>query len=135
MAMQLGNSEEFKSEINVTPLVDIVLVLLIIFMVVTPLLKQEVPLADNSHGVTDASQLTLTISADGLLLLNGENLLAETLVTQLQAIYANRADKTIFLEADRSLPYGRVVDVMDDCRAAGVVTIGVITKKEKPRAS
>jgi len=139
MAMQLGSSEEFKSEINVTPLVDIVLVLLIIFMVVTPLLKQEVPIelpiADNSRGVADASQLTLTITTDGLLLLNGENLLAETLVTQLQAIYANRADKTIFLEADRSLPYGRVVDVMDDCRAAGVVTIGVITKKEKPGAS
>jgi biopolymer transport protein ExbD len=139
MAMQLGSNEEFRSEINVTPLVDVVLVLLIIFMVVTPLLKQEVPielpLADNSRGVTDTSQLTLTIAADGLLLLNGENLLAETLVTQLQAIYTNRADKTIFLEADRSLPYGRVVDVMDDCRAAGVVTIGVITKKEKTGAS
>lgn len=139
MAMQLGNSEEFKSEITVTPLVDIVLVLLIIFMVVTPLLKQEVPIelpiADNSRGVTDASQLTLTITTNGLLLLNGENLLAETLVTQRQAIYANRADKTIFLEADRSLPYERVVDVMDDCRAAGVATIGVITKKEKPGAS
>jgi biopolymer transport protein ExbD len=138
MAMQLGNNNEFNAEINVTPLVDVVLVLLVIFMVVTPLLKQEVPielpLADNSREATDVSQLTLSVAADGLFLLNGEPILAEALVSQLQGIYANRADKTIFLEADRSLPYGRVVDVMDDCRAAGVVTIGVITKREKTGA-
>lgn len=137
MAMQLGNSEELKSEINVTPLVDVVLVLLIIFMVVTPLLKQEVPielpLADNSRNAKDLSQMTLTLDADGLLLLNGQNILPEALVTQLQAIYAARADKTIFLEADRNLSYGRVVDVMDDCRAAGVTTIGVITKRDKAK--
>ncbi|MGH8007603.1 MAG: ExbD/TolR family protein [Egibacteraceae bacterium] len=138
MAMQLGNSGELKAEINVTPLVDVVLVLLIIFMVVTPLLKQEVPielpLADNSRGTKDLSQLTLTIDADGLLLLNGQHVLSEALVTQLQAIYAARTDKTIFLEADRNLSYGRVVDVMDECRAAGVATIGVITRREQPEA-
>ncbi len=135
MAMRLGDSEDLKSEINVTPLVDVVLVLLVIFMVVTPLLKQEVPielpLAENSRETKDLSQLTLTIAADGLLLLNGESILPEALVTQLKSIYESRADKTIFLEADRTLPYGRVVDVMDDCRAAGVTTIGVITKRER----
>jgi len=133
--MRLGDSEDLKSEINVTPLVDVVLVLLVIFMVVTPLLKQEVPielpLAENSRETKDLSQLTLTIAADGLLLLNGESILPEALVTQLKSIYESRADKTIFLEADRTLPYGRVVDVMDDCRAAGVTTIGVITKRER----
>jgi biopolymer transport protein TolR len=139
MAMRLGNSEELKAEINVTPLVDVVLVLLIIFMVVTPLLKQEVPielpLADNSREMKDLSQLTLTLAADGTLLLNGELLLAQALVPQLQRIYEGRADKTIFLEADRNLPYGQVVDVMDDCRAAGVKTIGVVTKREKTGTS
>jgi biopolymer transport protein ExbD len=139
MAMQLGNNNEFNAEINVTPLVDVVLVLLVIFMVVTPLLKQEVPielpLAENSRETTDLSQVTLTVAADGLFLLNGEPILAEALVSQLRGIYANRTDKTIFLEANRSLPYGRVVDVMDDCRAAGVVTIGVITKREQTGAS
>ncbi len=138
MAMQLGNSEELKSDINVTPLVDVVLVLLIIFMVVTPLLKQEVPielpLADNSREAKDLAQLTLTLAADGTLLLNGENIVGEALVTQLKTIYVGRADKTIFLEADRTLPYGRVVGIMDDCRAAGVTTIGVITKREKAEA-
>jgi len=134
-----GRNEEFKAEINVTPLVDVVLVLPIIFMVVTPLLQQEVPielpLAENSRETKELSQLTLTIAADGLLLLNGENILPEASVTQLKSIYENRADKTIFLEADRPLPSGRVVDVMEDCRAAGVTTSGVITKREKAETS
>ena len=135
MAVRLGSNEELQSEINITPLVDVVLVLLVIFMVVTPLLKQEVPielpLADNSRATQDLTQLTLTIAADGGVLLNSQPMLREALVTQLQAIYAERADKTIFLEADRNLSYGQVVDVMDDCKAAGVTAIGVITKREK----
>lgn len=139
MAIRLGNNEELQAEINVTPLVDVVLVLLVIFMVVTPLLKQEVPielpLAEHSRSSQDLSQLTLTLAADGSALLNGQPLLREALTTQLQTIYAERADKTIFLEADRNLSYGQVVDVMDDCRAAGVATIGVITKREKAEGS
>jgi biopolymer transport protein TolR len=139
MAVRLGSSEELQSEINITPLVDVVLVLLVIFMVVTPLLKQEVPidlpLADNSRATQDLTQLTLTIAADGGVLLNSQPMLREALVTQLQAIYAERVDKTIFLEADRNLSYGQVVDVMDDCKAAGVTAIGVITKREKAATS
>jgi len=139
MAVRLGSSEELQSEINITPLVDVVLVLLVIFMVVTPLLKQEVPielpLADNSRTTQDLTQLTLTIAADGGVLLNSQPMLREALVTQLQAIYAERTDKTIFLEADRNLSYGQVVDVMDDCKAAGVTAIGVITKREKVATS
>ena len=139
MAVRLGSSEELQSEINITPLVDVILVLLVIFMVVTPLLKQEVPielpLADNSRTTQDLTQLTLTIAADGGVLLNSQPMLREALVTQLQAIYAERADKTIFLEADRNLSYGQVVDVMDDCKAAGVTAIGVITKREKAATS
>ena len=139
MAVRLGSSEELQSEINITPLVDVVLVLLVIFMVVTPLLKQEVPielpLADNSRATQDLTQLTLTIAADGGVLLNSQPMLREALVTQLQAIYAERTDKTIFLEADRNLSYGQVVDVMDDCKAAGVTAIGVITKREKAATS
>ena len=139
MAVRLGSNEELQSEINITPLVDVVLVLLVIFMVVTPLLKQEVPIelpiADNSRATQDLTQLTLTIAADGGVLLNSQPMLREALVTQLQAIYAERADKTIFLEADRNLSYGQVVDVMDDCKAAGVTAIGVITKREKAATS
>lgn len=135
MAMRLGNNEELQADINITPLVDVVLVLLVIFMVVTPLLKQEVPIelpiADNSRSAQDLSQLTLTLASDGGVFLNGQPVLREALVTQLQTIYATRADKTIFLEADRTLSYGQVVNVMDDCKAAGVTAIGVLTKREK----
>jgi biopolymer transport protein TolR len=135
MAIDLREDDELKSDINVTPLVDVVLVLLVIFMVVTPLIKQEVPielpLAENSHQTQDLSQLILTVLADGSLLLNREAIPREELTARLTALYATRSDKTIFLEADRSLVYDHVVQVMDECRAAGVTTIGVLTKKRE----
>ncbi len=139
MAVRPSSDEELKAEINVTPLVDVVLVLLIIFMVVTPLLKQEVPielpLAEQSRGAEDAGQVTVSLAADGRRLINGEEVPADTLVERLTAMYAERPQKTIFLEADRTLSHGAVVDLMDDCRAAGIVQIGVITKKEAPAAA
>src|SRR5262245_54929761 len=135
MAMNLSEDEELKADINVTPLVDVVLVLLVIFMVVTPLIKQEVPIelpqAENSKQTQDLSQLILTVLADGSLLLNRETIAREELTSRLTALYAIRSDKTIFLEADRSLVYDRVVQVMDECRAAGVTTIGIITQKPR----
>jgi len=134
LAVQASNNDDLKAEINVTPLVDVVLVLLIIFMVVTPLLKQEVPielpLAEHSRGAEDASQVTVSLSADDRTLINGTEVPAGDLIARLSEIYAGRSDKSIFLEADRALPHGRIVDLMDDCRAAGVTHIGVITKKD-----
>jgi biopolymer transport protein ExbD len=134
MAIQVTSSEELKAEINVTPLVDVVLVLLIIFMVVTPLLKQELPIelpiADTSQAAADVSQVTISLAADGRALVNGVEAPAGELAERLTALYAGRTDKTIYLEADRALPHGRVVDLMDDVRAAGVVRIGVVTKRD-----
>jgi biopolymer transport protein TolR len=134
VAVHATSNDELKAEINVTPLVDVVLVLLIIFMVVTPLLKQEIPielpLAENSRGAEDASQVTISLAADGGTLINGTAVPGGDLVPRLTAMYADRPDKTIFLEADRGLTHGRVVDLMDDCRAAGIVQIGVVTKKK-----
>jgi biopolymer transport protein ExbD len=139
MAMRAGVDDELKAEINVTPLVDVVLVLLVIFMVVTPLLKQEVPvelpIAESSETVADPGQLTLTIGANGAPRLDGREVPSEALVDELRRIYDARVDKTIFLEADRSVSYGQVVDVMDDCRAAGVTHIGVLTRRPSTPAS
>jgi biopolymer transport protein ExbD len=136
MATTTSEGDELKSDINVTPLVDVMLVLLVIFMVVTPLLKQqlpvELPLAAHSHEAQETSQVTLAATADGTLLLNEQPVAAEALDDALHNLYAERVDKTIFLEADRSLPYSRVVDLMDACRAAGVERIGVVTKKPAP---
>jgi biopolymer transport protein ExbD len=108
----------------------------VIFMVVTPLLKQqlpvELPLAAHSLESQETSQVTLVAAADGALFLNERPIAAEALDGALHDLYAARPDKTIFLEADRSLPYSRVVDLMDACRAAGVERIGVVTKKPAP---
>jgi len=133
MAISVGDGDDLKSDINVTPLVDVMLVLLVIFMVVAPLLRQqlpiELPLAEHSRESQDSSQVTLVATADGSLLLNEQAVTAEMLDSALRDLYAARLEKTIFLEADRSLPYSRVVDLMDACRAAGVERIGIVTKK------
>jgi len=136
MAISVSNGYELKSDINVTPLVDVMLVLLVIFMVVTPMLKQQVPielpLAEHSREAQEASQVTLVVGADGALVLNEQPIAAEALDGALRDLYAVRPEKTIFLEADRTLPYSQVVDLMDACRAAGVERIGVVTKKPSP---
>jgi biopolymer transport protein TolR len=137
MALNVSEGDDLKSDINVTPLVDVMLVLLVIFMVVTPLLKQqlpiELPLAEHSQEASDTSQVTLAAASDGRVLLNEQEVADAALEDALRDLYATRSDKTIFLEADRNLPYSRVVDLMDICRLAGVERIGVVTKK--PAAS
>jgi biopolymer transport protein TolR len=138
VAAPVGVGDGYRAEINVTPLVDVVLVLLVIFMVVTPLLKQEapvdLPITQNSQAPDQARQLTLRIAADGGLTLDGEALSLDRLGERLTAVFANRTDKTVFLAADRSLSYAAVVEVIDACRAAGVTTIGLVTKNEPKRS-
>ncbi len=126
----------FRAEINVTPLVDVVLVLLVIFMVVTPLLKQEtpveLPVTKTSETASETRQLTLTIAADGSLTLDGEPLARDRLGERLQSIFESRTDRTLFLAADKSLSYASVVDVIDACREAGVTAIGLVTQRAQP---
>lgn len=135
--MSIGDNggDELRSEINVTPLVDVMLVLLVIFMVVTPLLHQELrvelPLARAAQDVTDSGHVHLVAAADGTLLLNDQPVTRDDLQATLKSLYAARAERTIFLQADRSLPYAAVVDLMDACREAGIERIGVITRKAK----
>ena len=128
----------FRAEINVTPLVDVVLVLLVIFMVVTPLLKQEapveLPITKSSQAASDTRQLTLSLAADGSLALDGEALARDRLAERLDSIFQGRTDRTVFLAADKSLPYATVVEVIDACRAAGVTAIGLVTQKAPPAA-
>jgi biopolymer transport protein ExbD len=134
--IDLGESDELKSEINVTPLVDVMLVLLVIFMVVTPLLRRqlpvELPIAEHAANPSSPKQVTLTAAADGRLVLDDEPVDDGALAERLRALFATRAEKTIFLAADRTLPYSRVVDLMDTCRAAGIERIGVVTRNADP---
>ncbi len=131
MAMTTGDFDEMRADINVTPLVDVVLVLLVILLLVAPMLKEEVPveLPIAAHGRDDETVATptLTVAADGAVSLDGAPLPSDDLATRLRPIFDRRADKTIMLAAARSLPYARVVEVMDACRAAGVERIGVVT--------
>jgi biopolymer transport protein TolR len=124
-------ADALKSEINVTPLVDVMLVLLVIFMVVAPLLRRdlpvELPFAEHVKTAPTTDQVTLSAAADGSLALNGNPVTEGALGETLRAFYARRADRTIFLAADRALPYSRVVDLLDACRAAGVDHVGVLT--------
>jgi biopolymer transport protein ExbD len=135
-----GSDDDLRSEINVTPLVDVMLVLLVIFMVVTPLLRLQVPVELPIAKQSDAAQpkpdqVTLSAAADGSIRLDGTVVEVTGLEDALRAHYRDRADKTIFLEADRGLQYAAVVDLLDHCRAAGIERIGVITKRPTSEGS
>jgi biopolymer transport protein ExbD len=124
-------TDDLRAEINVTPLVDVVLVLLVILLLMAPMLKEELPvelpLATHADDQTGSVTPTLTVASDGAITFEGTPLPSDDLAARLTAIYAARGDKTVMLAADRSLAYARVVEVMDACRAAGVERIGVVT--------
>lgn len=126
-----GKSRMALSEINVTPLVDVMLVLLIMFMVTTPLMQQgiEVDLPKTaSSGVEPTDEpFVLTISADQKITAGKQNLDIATLRPKLKAIFEKRKNKQIYLQADRKVDYGFVAETMAEIRAAGIYNIGLIT--------
>jgi biopolymer transport protein ExbD len=136
MTFDTGDADDLRAEINVTPLVDVMLVLLVIFMVVTPLLHLQLPIdlpqARTAAEPAVTNQVRLSMSADGKLQLNDQPVPFEQLDSSLRTLYGDRADKTLFLEADRALTYAAIVDVMDACRAAGVERIGLLTSRRAP---
>jgi len=134
MAMNLGGSA-VKSDINVTPLVDVVLVLLIIFMVVTPLLQKgfdmEIPPETQVARFEDTEklQLILTIRGDNRLYLNKEEVERRNLAEEVSKAIMGHKDKLMFVQADGGLEYEYVVKLVDICRTAGVETVALITKE------
>lgn len=126
------------SEINVTPFVDVMLVLLIIFMVAAPLLTVGVPVelpdtAAKAMPTEEEEPLTLTITADGLILIQSVEVAEGDLIPKLQAIAAERRSDKIFLRADGAVPYERVAQVMGALNAGGFNSIGLVTDAEGPR--
>jgi biopolymer transport protein ExbD len=122
---------ELRAEINVTPLVDVVLVLLVILLLLAPMLRDELPVelpvARSAAEPGGAAVPTLTIAADGGVSFDGTPLPSSELAARLAAVYRERREKSVLLAADRRLPYARVVEVIDACRAAGIERIGVVT--------
>ncbi len=125
------------SEINVTPFVDVMLVLLIIFMVAAPMLTVGVPieLPRTAAGALPSEQeepLSVTLTVDGQLLLQDMPVAADDLIPRLRAVAAERIDDKVFLRADGAIPYERVVQVMGALNAGGFRNIGLVTESGGP---
>jgi len=124
-----------NDQINVTPLADVMLVLLIIFMVVTPMIRPgvdvRVPKAENprEHPADDRT-LVLSMREDGSLFLNRDPIAAKEVSSKLSSLMERRTDRTLFLKASAVLDYGRVLAMMDLCRRAGVAEVALVTRDE-----
>jgi biopolymer transport protein TolR len=134
MAMQLGGSGGIKSEINVTPLVDVMLVLLIIMMIVAPLLQQGVavtlPRATNSVEKPETQEQTVvTIAANKQVFVNAVEVQGSNLRRRIDEILENKTDKIVIIKADEDVEYGAVMDTMDELRASGIEDMGLITER------
>src|SRR5437016_2898902 len=124
MAMDVGGAKGgVKSDINVTPLVDVMLVLLIIMMLIAPMLQQgvilQLPPASNTTEKPDtADQTTVYVDANGLLYINAIQMQEGDLVTRLKSILEEKSEKTVYLKGDKDAPYGSIMKMMDALRGA-----------------
>jgi biopolymer transport protein ExbD len=131
-----GGRGEVSSEINVTPMADVMLVLLIIFMVVTPMLQKGVSVdmakTNNPSEMKEADKedsVLVAVARDGKYYLNQDRISIDDLTNKVTEALTNRIDKTIYVKGDYRAKYGDVVKVVDSLRAAGVDKIGLLTEK------
>lgn len=135
-----SGDDNLMSEINVTPFVDVMLVLLIIFMVTAPMMTQGInvalPQATAEALPTDSNDMIIvSLDKDGKIFINESQLAIELLQKNLQEILAAKPDKKVYLKADKRVPYGDVVRVMAEVKAAGVDKLGMITQPEEDKKS
>ncbi len=133
-----NEGSKVNSNINVTPMVDVMLVLLIIFMVITPMLQKGVSVdlakTDNPTQMPDADKedsLLVAVMRDGTIFFGSDKVTADQLTTKVKDKLNNKADKRVFVKADARAKYGNVVDVVDNVRAAGVDQLGLLTEQRK----
>lgn len=128
----VGNNKEFMSDINVTPFVDVMLVLLIIFMVTAPMmiegLNVDLPEATAKPLDSEKEHLVITIDKDLLVYINDFKIGVDSLGDKLDKMLQGRRDREVYLKADKSIPYGIVVQVMAEIKKAGVEQLGMITE-------
>lgn len=126
-----GSSDQLMSEINVTPFVDVMLVLLIIFMVTAPMMVQgvdvELPEASSDPLTSDEELLVVTVDKEGKVFINDFQVGVDFLNEKLLKILEGRADRGVYLRADKTVPYGVVVRVMSEIKGAGIEKLGMIT--------
>jgi biopolymer transport protein TolR len=135
MAMGGGSGKGVKNDINVTPLVDVVLVLLIIFMVTAPMMSRgiDVRLPRTAAG-SDATEdrLVVTVDRDGTIYLNDRPVNAQLLPERLKSEMQRTGSEFVFLRADQEVPYGKVMTVMDQIKKAGADKVGMVTRPAAP---
>lgn len=126
-----GRSRGVMSEINVTPLVDVMLVLLIMFMVTAPLMQQgievDLPKTSSTGVEVNDEPFILVINSDRKITISKSPVTIDHLREKLKAIFKNRKNKQVYVQADRKVDYGIVAEVMAEIRSAGILNIGLIT--------
>ena len=142
MGMVMGGKGGPSADINVTPLIDVLLVLLIIFMVITPMLQKGVSVdmakVNNPVPMQDADKedaLLISVMRDGKIYFGSDRVDADALTQKVKDRLANKADKRVFIKSDARARYGAVVEVVDNVRSAGVDDVGLLTEQKKQGAA
>lgn len=137
MGVSIPTESEVKSVPNVVPLCDVLLVLLIIFMVVTPLVQKGIdvrlPTALNTIDMPEDPEIVLYIRKDGQMFVNKDKATMENLQQLLEDILLTASDKRLYLKADSDLEYGKIVDIIEVMKEAGIEIVGIITEKKAER--
>lgn len=127
-----GGDKKLMSEINVTPLVDVMLVLLIIFMVAAPMMMQgmdvQLPQTQSKAISSREERLVVSLNKKQEIFINEYRVSRGELQEKLKILYQNKKDGEVFLRADRSLPYGFVIQIMSDIKNAGIEKLGMVTE-------
>lgn len=127
--MKIERNRGSLSDINITPFVDVMLVLLIIFMVTAPMMKQgldiNLPKAKGAAIKSDEQRFTVTIKKDSEIYLNNQSVTVDELSQKLKT--TSSVNPSVFLEADKEVSYGKVAEVMGEIKAAGIEKIGMVT--------
>ena len=130
----LESRPRFLSEINIIPLVDVVLVLLVVFMVTAPMLHRGIDLSlprSQSNTITPEERLVITIEPDERVYLGNDRVTLIHLRKRLHQAQALNAGVSVYLRADRRVPYGRIVQIMDEVKRVGIERLGIITDVRK----